>query len=159
MDDDPHHAPKPPSAPRLPVGIGTPLGYGITPLDLIRLAVAADVAGLDGVSLGELASTEVFSLAGGIAVLTSRIRIETAIVPVVVIWVHYLGLPFSGRIGLLGLTTAAWFFCNCSVLARCLAPAPAPAPSRAAEPVVNDPARDNLRNAEIGLTLVAQRSA
>ncbi len=86
-----------------------------------------------------------------------RTALFTAIVPVVVIWVHYLGLPGSGRIGLLGLTTAAWFFCTCSVLARCLAPAPAP--SRAAEPVVNDPARDNLRNAEIGLTLVAQRSA
>ena len=82
-----------------------------------------------------------------------RTALFTAIVPVVAIWVHYLGLPGSGRIGLLGMTTATWFFCNCSVLARCLAP------SRAAEPVVGDPARDNPRNAEIGLTLIAQRSA
>jgi hypothetical protein len=82
-----------------------------------------------------------------------RTALFTAIVPVVAIWVHYLGLPGSGRIGLLGMTTATWFFCTCPVLARCLAP------SRAAESIVSDPAPNNSRNAEIGLTLIAQRTA
>jgi Glycosyltransferase family 87 len=85
-----------------------------------------------------------------------RTAVFMAIVPVVAIWAHYLGLPGSGRIGLLGLTTATWFFCTCSILERCLAPSRAP--SRAAESVANDPVLDQPRNAEIGLTLIAQRS-
>jgi hypothetical protein len=38
--------------------------------------------------------------------------------PVAFIWFHYLLLPTSGRIGLLGLGATAWFLASCLLLDR-----------------------------------------
>jgi Glycosyltransferase family 87 len=38
--------------------------------------------------------------------------------PVALVWLHYLLLPTSGRIGLLGLGATAWFLATCVVLQR-----------------------------------------
>jgi Glycosyltransferase family 87 len=38
--------------------------------------------------------------------------------PVALIWLHYLLLPSSGRIGLLGLGTTAWYLASCLLLDR-----------------------------------------
>jgi alkanesulfonate monooxygenase SsuD/methylene tetrahydromethanopterin reductase-like flavin-dependent oxidoreductase (luciferase family) len=62
------------------LGIATPLGYGLAPTALRDLAVAAERRGLTGVQVGELASTEVFSLVAAMAAATSRIRLETAVI-------------------------------------------------------------------------------
>ena len=62
------------------LGIVTPLGYGQPPTALRDLAVAAERGGLAGIQVGELASTEVFSLVSAMAAATSRIRLETAVV-------------------------------------------------------------------------------
>jgi hypothetical protein len=50
-----------------------------------------------------------------------RTAIVLSIVPVVAIWLHYVAVTFSGRIGLLGLCTAAWFLGTCAILDKCLA--------------------------------------
>lgn len=65
------------------VGLNLPLGSGLAPSGLVRLAVAADKAGLETVSIGELATTEAFGIAGAIAVSTHHVRIGTAIVAVI----------------------------------------------------------------------------
>jgi alkanesulfonate monooxygenase SsuD/methylene tetrahydromethanopterin reductase-like flavin-dependent oxidoreductase (luciferase family) len=65
------------------VGVGTPLGYGISASELVAYARAADAAGLDDVSVGELRSTEVFGLAAAMIASTERVRVETSIVAVV----------------------------------------------------------------------------
>ncbi len=49
-----------------------------------------------------------------------RTALFLAVVPAVSVWLHYLALPGSGRIGVLGLGTAAWFFCTCATLDKCL---------------------------------------
>jgi hypothetical protein len=38
--------------------------------------------------------------------------------PVALVWLHYLLLPTSGRIGLLGLGATAWFLATCVLLQR-----------------------------------------
>jgi len=43
-----------------------------------------------------------------------------AVVPAVFVWLHYLLLSASGRIGLLGLGTTAWFLATCAVLNKAL---------------------------------------
>jgi Glycosyltransferase family 87 len=50
-----------------------------------------------------------------------RTAMVLSIVPVVAIWLHYVAVTFSGRIGLLGLCTAAWFLGTCAILDKCLA--------------------------------------
>ena len=65
------------------VGVGTPLGFGIPAPQLVSYAAAADDAGLDDVSVGELRSTEVFGLASGMIAATSAVRVETSIVAAV----------------------------------------------------------------------------
>jgi hypothetical protein len=45
-------------------------------------------------------------------VRTARIL---AVLPAVLIWLHYVLLPLTGRIGLLGLGTTAWYFASCIV--------------------------------------------
>jgi alkanesulfonate monooxygenase SsuD/methylene tetrahydromethanopterin reductase-like flavin-dependent oxidoreductase (luciferase family) len=62
------------------LGIVTPLGYGQPPTALRDLAVAAERRGLAGIQVGELASTEIFSLVSAMAAATSRIRLETAVI-------------------------------------------------------------------------------
>jgi alkanesulfonate monooxygenase SsuD/methylene tetrahydromethanopterin reductase-like flavin-dependent oxidoreductase (luciferase family) len=62
------------------LGIVTPLGYGQAPTALRDLAVAAERRGLAGIQVGELASTEIFSLVAAMAAATSRIRLETAVI-------------------------------------------------------------------------------
>lgn len=62
------------------LGVVTPLGYGHPPTVLRDLAVAAERRGLTGIQVGELASTEVFSLVSAMAAATSRIRLETAVI-------------------------------------------------------------------------------
>jgi hypothetical protein len=49
-----------------------------------------------------------------------RMAVFLAIVPAASVWLHYLCLPDSGRIGLLGLATAAWFFGSCAILDKAL---------------------------------------
>jgi hypothetical protein len=49
-----------------------------------------------------------------------RIALILAVVPVASVWLHYLLLPDSGRVGVLGLGTAAWFFATCAILDKCL---------------------------------------
>jgi hypothetical protein len=44
-----------------------------------------------------------------------------AVIPAILVWLHYLLLPGSGRIGLLGLGTAAWFLATCVLVNRALA--------------------------------------
>jgi len=61
------------------LGVVTPLGYGHAPTALRDLAVASERRGLTGIQAGELASTEVFSLVSAMAAVTSRIRLETAV--------------------------------------------------------------------------------
>jgi hypothetical protein len=39
-----------------------------------------------------------------------------AVTPALLIWLHYVLLPWTGRVGLLGLGTTAWYFANCAVL-------------------------------------------
>jgi hypothetical protein len=39
-------------------------------------------------------------------------------VPIGLVWLHYLLLPTSGRVGLMGLGAAAWFLASCVVLQR-----------------------------------------
>jgi hypothetical protein len=43
-----------------------------------------------------------------------------AFVPAASVWLHYLLLPESGRVGLLGMATTAWFVATCAVLDRAL---------------------------------------
>ena len=62
------------------LGVVTPLGYGHPPAALRDLAVAAERRGLAGTQVGESASTEIFSLVAAMAVATSRIRLETAVI-------------------------------------------------------------------------------
>jgi hypothetical protein len=50
-----------------------------------------------------------------------RTAIGLSVVPVAAIWLHYVAVTFTGRVGLLGLCTAAWFLCTCAILDRCLA--------------------------------------
>ncbi len=54
----------------------------------------------------------------------SRLRSSALVawVPVTLVWLHYCLLPNSGRIGLLGLGTTAWFLATCVVLNRRPAP-------------------------------------
>ena len=59
-----------------------PVGYGIEPPDLLELCIAADRRGLHAVGCGELAGPEAFSLMGAAAAATSRIRLETGVVPI-----------------------------------------------------------------------------
>ncbi len=49
-----------------------------------------------------------------------RIAGFSAIVPALLVWVHYLCLPGAGRIGLLGMGTAAWFLAVCPLLDKSL---------------------------------------
>ena len=49
-----------------------------------------------------------------------RLALVVAFVAAAQVWLHYLLLPESGRVGLLGLGTAAWFFGTCAILDRCL---------------------------------------
>jgi alkanesulfonate monooxygenase SsuD/methylene tetrahydromethanopterin reductase-like flavin-dependent oxidoreductase (luciferase family) len=56
-------------------GLVTPIGHGITPVDLRDLAVASDRGGRHGVQVEELARTEIFSLVGAMVAATSRIRV------------------------------------------------------------------------------------
>jgi hypothetical protein len=49
-----------------------------------------------------------------------RMALFMALVPAACVWLHYLFLPESGRIGLLGLGTAAWFFGACAMLDKFL---------------------------------------
>lgn len=65
------------------VGVGTPLSFNIPAPRLVAYARAAEEAGLDDVSVGELRSTEVFALASAMIAATSRIRVETSIVTMV----------------------------------------------------------------------------
>jgi alkanesulfonate monooxygenase SsuD/methylene tetrahydromethanopterin reductase-like flavin-dependent oxidoreductase (luciferase family) len=65
------------------LGVVTPLGYGNEPSTLRDLAVAAERSGLSGIQVGELASTEIFSLVAAMAAATSRIRLDTAVVAMV----------------------------------------------------------------------------
>jgi alkanesulfonate monooxygenase SsuD/methylene tetrahydromethanopterin reductase-like flavin-dependent oxidoreductase (luciferase family) len=65
------------------IGVGSPLGYGIRPTELVSYARAAEDAGLDDVSMGELRGTEVFSLASAVVAATQRVRVETSIVAAV----------------------------------------------------------------------------
>jgi hypothetical protein len=51
-----------------------------------------------------------------------RTAMTLAIVPVVAVWAHYVAVTFSGRLGVLGLCTAAWFVATCALLDKCLAP-------------------------------------
>jgi hypothetical protein len=44
--------------------------------------------------------------------------------PVVLVWLHYLLLPTSGRVGLLGLGATAWFLATCVLLQRRVPPQP-----------------------------------
>jgi alkanesulfonate monooxygenase SsuD/methylene tetrahydromethanopterin reductase-like flavin-dependent oxidoreductase (luciferase family) len=62
------------------LGVVTPLGYGNPPSALRDFAVAAERRGVAGIQVGELASTEVFSLVSAMAAATSRIRLDTAVV-------------------------------------------------------------------------------
>ena len=62
------------------LGIVAPLGYGHPPAALRDLAVAAERRGLAGIQVGENANTEIFSLVTAMAVATSRIRLETAVI-------------------------------------------------------------------------------
>jgi Glycosyltransferase family 87 len=50
-----------------------------------------------------------------------RTAVVLSVVPVAAIWLHYVAVAFTGRVGLLGLCTAAWFLCTCAILDRCLA--------------------------------------
>lgn len=50
-----------------------------------------------------------------------RTALWLAILPAASVWLHYLLLPDSGRLGILGLGTAAWFFGTCAILDRCFA--------------------------------------
>jgi hypothetical protein len=43
-----------------------------------------------------------------------------AFVPAASVWLHYLLLPGSGRVGLLGIGTTVWFIATCAVLDRAL---------------------------------------
>jgi hypothetical protein len=52
-----------------------------------------------------------------------RIALAAAAIPAMSVWIYYLGLPDSGRIGFLGLATTAWFFFTCVFLDRATAAA------------------------------------
>ena len=62
------------------LGVVTPLGYGNAPGTLRDFAAAAERRGVNGIQVGELASTEVFSLVSAMAAVTSRIRLDTAVI-------------------------------------------------------------------------------
>jgi hypothetical protein len=49
-----------------------------------------------------------------------RAALLLAALPAILVWLYYLLLPTSGRIGLLGLGTSAWFFVACVLLDRAL---------------------------------------
>lgn len=67
---------------RLLVELVLPFTDGVHASDLLRLAGRVEAAGLDGVTSGEVAGIEAFSLLGAVAATTSRIRIESSVVPV-----------------------------------------------------------------------------
>lgn len=46
----------------------------------------------------------------------SRLSLVMAIAPLVLVLAHYAALNYAGRIGVLGLGTAAWYFTSCGVL-------------------------------------------
>jgi hypothetical protein len=52
-----------------------------------------------------------------------------ACLPVALVWLHYLVLSTSGRIGLLGLGATAWFLAACVLLERRPSPRMVPSPS------------------------------
>jgi hypothetical protein len=76
----------------------------------------------------------------------SRLRSSefVAWIPVVLVWLHYCLLPNSGRIGLLGLGTTAWFLATCVLLQRRPATRPEPIPVRPATLVSQDSPREEL---------------
>jgi alkanesulfonate monooxygenase SsuD/methylene tetrahydromethanopterin reductase-like flavin-dependent oxidoreductase (luciferase family) len=82
MDSPTHAAPKRDDA--MPaLGVGTPLGFGIPASALVGYAQEVEAAGLDDISVGELRSTEVFSLASAFVAATTDVRVETSIVAAV----------------------------------------------------------------------------
>lgn len=61
------------------VDLSLPVGYGLTPAELIELVRVGEHAGVDGVTCGELASTDAFALLAAAATATKRIGLETGI--------------------------------------------------------------------------------
>lgn len=61
------------------VDLCLPVGYGLSPAQLVALSQRAEEAGLHAVCCGELAATEAMSLLGAIAVSTERIALETSV--------------------------------------------------------------------------------
>ena len=45
-----------------------------------------------------------------------RFALLMAIAPLILVFAHYLALGYAGRIGVLGLGTALWYFTSCGVL-------------------------------------------
>jgi len=58
----------------------SPSSVGVTPADLVSLAVEAESLGYDGAWLAEVAGPEAFALAGAIASVTDRIEVGVAVV-------------------------------------------------------------------------------
>jgi Luciferase-like monooxygenase len=64
------------------ISLSLPVGYGISPLDLIRLIQQADQVALAGVAVGELTSTDAIALVAAAASVTKQIRLETSVLSV-----------------------------------------------------------------------------
>jgi alkanesulfonate monooxygenase SsuD/methylene tetrahydromethanopterin reductase-like flavin-dependent oxidoreductase (luciferase family) len=64
------------------LSLSLPIGYGVPPVDLVRLIQQADTLGIPGVTVGELTSTDSLVLLAAAAPLTTSIRLETSAVSV-----------------------------------------------------------------------------
>ena len=64
------------------LALSLPIGYGVTPVDLVGLIRSADEAGLSGVAVGELTSTDAVALIAAAAPVTARLRLESSVLSV-----------------------------------------------------------------------------
>src|ERR1700682_920396 len=60
--------------------LALPIGYGLPPSRLVSLVGSAEAAGLDGVTCGEFADSDAFSVLAAAALVTSRVRLMTSVV-------------------------------------------------------------------------------
>jgi alkanesulfonate monooxygenase SsuD/methylene tetrahydromethanopterin reductase-like flavin-dependent oxidoreductase (luciferase family) len=69
-------------APPAMLHLSLPVGYGIPPRQLVRLACEADEAGLSGIVAGELTSTDALALIAAAGPATRQLRLESSVVSV-----------------------------------------------------------------------------
>jgi alkanesulfonate monooxygenase SsuD/methylene tetrahydromethanopterin reductase-like flavin-dependent oxidoreductase (luciferase family) len=65
------------------VGVALPVDQGFTVPELVSMASAAEEAGFDLVTLGEVAGVELFSTLAAVALATHHVRVMAAVVPMV----------------------------------------------------------------------------